>query len=171
MRQQVIGGEVLARRLDEADRTSLDGLSGINEWIQRAVYERQAGAGLSYEAALRAVALAQPAIFLTKARAELGQVAYGQAVYFSLVNGQLVDPCIIDNGALKRLDSPLDTRALPGILTVDQEIALRVAEKMQRPAESGVTMDYGQALKVVASECPRLTRDLYARPMPGRFGW
>lgn len=155
--RRLIADETLARRLDETDRVAMNGLAGINSWIERAVYDKQTRAGLSYEGALKAVALAQPALFLTKARLELDQTARAQPIYFSFVGGQLVDPCIMENGALKRIDSPLNTCALPGLLTMDQEIALRVADKMQPlSGSSGAMMDYGQALKLVARENPVL---------------
>jgi hypothetical protein len=155
--------EQLAQRMDEAQKVAFErGLPDIDSWIEREVYPKQQ-AGMSRAAALAAVAQENPGLFLTKARLELNREFGNRPIYFDLVDDQLVNPRVQDwDGTMKPLDSPLDIRALPQGSTADQEIALRVAEKMASLAASGQQIGYGQALKLVASENPRLA-DQYWR--------
>jgi hypothetical protein len=156
---RLFAGEQLAQRMDEAQTVAFQkGLPDINSWIEREVYAKQQG-GMSHSAALMAVAKENPGLFLTKARLELNRQYGSRSIYFDLVDGQLVNPRYQDeSGAMVPIDSPLDVRALPPGSTIDQEIALRVAEKMQKLAASGAPIAWSEAMALVGSECPNLRR-------------
>jgi len=158
---RLVAGEQLAQALDGTiERAVFNGLPDIDARIERAVYEKQQSMGMSRNEALLAVAQETPELFLTRARMQLNQIASRQSIYFDFVNGQLVNPAVMENGMLKPLDAPaLDTTGViaPGS-TANQELAMRVAQKMQRLAASGVTTTYTDALRLVASEHPTLTR-------------
>jgi hypothetical protein len=161
--------EALAQRMDRAaERVSFAGLSGLNALIEKLIFEKQQNTGISYNDALFAVAKEQPQLFLTKARLELGRINYDEAIYFRWVNGQLVNPAVMmEGGGFRALDSPLDIRVLPGA-NLEQEIALRVAAKMQQLVASAKgPLSYGDAMRLVGRECPELTR-LWQRSTTGR---
>ncbi len=170
---RLAAGEQLAQRLDQAQQVCFTrGLPDINSWIEREVYAEQQRSGCSREVALQTIAKEYPELFLTKARLELDQqVTYGEkSVFFTFVDGQLVDPRVQESdGTMRPLDSPLDTRAISPNSSADQEIALRVAAKMAQLAASGRGVSYGEAMKLVASECPRLAREYWRES--GRRAW
>ena len=166
-----MGNEQLAQRLDEIDGKKVEfaGARGLRMVIEKEIFLVQQGEEISYNAAMLKVAKEQPDLFLTLARLELGGVRSDESVYFTLQDGILVNPRVIRDGRSVLLDSPLDVRALPAGSSAAQEIALRVAQKMQKSltASGGSPMSYGDALRLVASECPRLARESAGRVPSG----
>ncbi|MGB9456957.1 MAG: hypothetical protein WCB12_12995 [Bryobacteraceae bacterium] len=149
----LVGSEELAQRMDSTLKQAVaNGLPDIQSWIERKVYEKQQSTGLTYSQALLAVAAEEPELFQTKARMELDQVNRQQSIYFDYVNGQLVNPAVLENGSLKPLNSPLDTTTIPPDASPDQEIALRVARQARQIAASDPgrrRMGLGDVLKIV----------------------
>ena len=166
-----MGNEELAQRLDKSSGQKVEfaGVRGLRAVIEKEIFLVQQGEEISYNAALLKVAKEQPDLFLTMARLELGGNTSDESVYFTLQDGILVNPRVIRGGASVFLDSPLDVRALPAGSSAAQEIALRVAQKMQKSltASGGSPMSYGDALRLVASECPRLARESAGRVPSG----
>ena len=158
-----MGNEQLAQRLDESSGQKVEfaGARDLRKVIEKEIFLVQQGEEISYNAALLKVAKEQPDLFLTLARLELTGFKSDESVYFDLQDGILVNPRVIREGRSVLLDSPLDVRALPAGSSAAQEIALRVAQKMQKTlaASEGSPMSYGEALRLVAHECPRLARE------------
>jgi hypothetical protein len=166
-----MGNEQLAQRLDKSSGQKVEfaGVRGLRAVIEKEIFLVQQGEELSYNAALLKVAREQPDLFLTMARLELGGFKSDESVYFDLQDGMLVNPRVMRDGRFVFLDSPLDVRALPAGSSAAQEIALRVAQKMQKSltASGRSPMSYGDALRLVASECPRLARESAGRVPSG----
>jgi hypothetical protein len=158
-----MGNEGLAQRIDKLfdQKFEVGGLRDLLAVIEKEIYHEMQVGGLSYNAALLKVARSEPDLFLSAARMQIGGVGRDESLYFDFVNGMLVNPHVLRDGRWVFLDSPLDVRALPAGSSVAQEIALRVAQKMQKSlaASEGSPMSYGDALRLVASECPRLARE------------
>ncbi len=158
-----MGNEQLAQRLDKISGQKIEfaGARDLRRVIEKEIFLAQQGEEISYNAALLKVAKEQPDLFITLARLELGGFRSDESVYFDLQDGVLVNPRVIRDGRSVLLNSPLDVRALPTGSSIAQEIALRVAQKMQKTlaASEGNPMSYGEALRLVAHECPRLARE------------
>jgi hypothetical protein len=132
----------------EEQKAVFSSLADIQDVIEQAVTAKRNATGMTYPDALYAVALENPSLFLTKARLELDRYLFqGKSIYFDYVDGELVNPATLENGVLTPIDdSPLsDTKPISPNLSPSQEIAVRVAGKMQKLAA---------AAKLAASEEP-----------------
>jgi len=147
---------------------SVNGFKGVNEIIDEAV-KRRMTAGIkgqtTYAGAMAAIAQEQPALFLARERARLSQqVTPDETIYFDFVNGNLVNPAVIRNGKFVPLDSPLsDQEPAPGF-DAAQEVTRLAQDKV---ASSDGKLDFGRAVKLVASERPDLIRR-YRSDAPAR---
>ncbi len=140
------------------NKTALGGLNEINRVIDAKVQQKMRSDGsISYAAALVAVATAEPDLFLTRARLELDAAYRNQTIYFDYINGQLVNPAVMQGGKMMPVPTPLDTTPINPNISPDQELAIRVASKMARVAASeGRRLTYSKALRLVGSENPNL---------------
>jgi len=143
-------------------KTVLAGLHEVNAVIARKV-EAKMAAGRSewatYDAALRAVALEEPDLFLTLARLQLDAEYRDQSIYFDFIDGQLVNPAVMQGGVLIPIPSPLDRTPLNPVIGPEEEMAIRIASKTIRVlASEGMRLPYVEAVRLVASENPNLMR-------------
>ena len=163
-KRTLVAGDAIMTQvyINGTGKTSLGGLDEIN-YVIAAKAQKKLAAGrpewATYGDALRAVAMDEPDLFLTKARLELDAVHRNEIIYFDCINGQLVNPAVMQDGQLVPLESPLDSAPLNPAITPEQEMAIRVASKMNRIAASdGRKLTYTQAVRLVASENPNLLR-------------
>ena len=144
-----------------SSEVGVGGLDGLNALIhQKALRKLNSGEPgcTDYFAAVRAVAIEEPALFLTRARLELDAKYRNQTIFFEKsASGQLINPAVLQDGVLVPIPAPIDTAPVIPYLNADQEMAMRVADKMNRmAASSGAHLSYAEVFKMVASECPNL---------------
>jgi len=144
-----------------SDLEEVGGLKELNAIIERKVMALMNSAQPdcnSYSGALRTLAIKEPELFLTKARLDLDAKYRGATIYFERsASGQLINPAVLQDGKLVPIPAPIDTIPINPVLTEDQELAVRIADKMNKMVASlGRGSSYTEALKLVASECPNL---------------
>jgi hypothetical protein len=145
-----------------AGMTAVGGLDELNSIIASKARDKMKAAQQgcdTFAGALAAVAREEPDLFLTRARLEVDATYRNQTIYFDYVGGQLVNPCVFWGGKMVPIPSPLDTAPINPNLTPEQEMAARVASKMNKVMLSeGRKLPYAEAVRLVASENPHLIR-------------
>jgi len=148
-------------RVKLSDLEEVGGLKELNAIIERKVMtlmnSAQPGCN-SYSGALQILAMREPELFLTRARLELDAEYREATIYFERsASGQLINPAVLQGGKLVPIPAPIDKAPINPSLTEDQELAVRIAGKMNKMVASlGRRPSYTEALKLVASECPNL---------------
>jgi hypothetical protein len=150
-------GKVL---IDSDGRVIVTGLDSINSIIEQKVQEKLRSGRLdcqTYNNALRVVAMEFPQLFLSRALMEIDGAYRHETIYFDVSpSGLLINPKILKDFKLVPIPSPLDMEPISSVLTPEQELAVRVADKMQKVSMS--EREYGKALLMVSRENPNLMR-------------
>ena len=127
----------------------------IDQIIEERVRTKMRSYPLTYAQALAAVAKEEPSLFMTRRRTMLQP---GATIYFDFQNGELVNPSVLQNGVMVKLDPALDTGTytpLAGPALIVEELQQRVRDRI---AASEGAMSFGDGLKAVARDYPELAR-------------